>query len=197
MLNLNVSVELGDSEKNLLKKTLKCNSNDELVESLTRIAKAAFREYLEMILGKQLPTRANEIYERRLFHLLKYYYTGKIPSEAEVASMFQITQSSSRTLLRNVRAKFKYDLEEELLNTIQETLRHAVLKGDSFRVVIQCENILEELQQTVSIKAPQLDQISKVKGSAGIYNIPEDTFTLLANHFGVDLAQVEAATARE
>lgn len=122
-----------------------------------------------MILGKQLPARANEINERCLFHLMKFYFRGRIPSEAEVSALFQATQSTSRTLLRNVRTKYKYDLEEGVRFTIQETLSHAVFKSGEYRVVIQCDNILEELRQTVSVKAPKLDQIAKVKSSAGVF----------------------------
>lgn len=196
MINLSITINLTDEEMGLLRKTLTCSGDDELKASLERISEAASTEYLEMILGKQLPTRANEIHERRLFHLLKFYYRGRIPSEAEVSALFQTTQATSRTLLRNVRTKYKYDLEEEVRSTIQETLKKAVFKSGEYRVVIQCENILEELRQTVSIKAPQLDQIAKVKGSAGVYGIPVDTFELLADHFGVPLGEIAAAANR-
>lgn len=186
MLKLEIELDLGRHDVDLLFKTLGCNEEEELQSKLSQISKAATSEYLDMILGKQLPTRANEIYERRLYHLLKNYYAGKIPSEADVATLFQFKISSSKTLLRNVRTKFKYDLEEEIMNTVQDTLEKAEFEDDHFIILVQCENILEELQQTVSINAPQLDQITKVKGSAGVYKIPEDTFELLAKHYGIN-----------
>ena len=189
---LEIELALNDHEMVLLTKTLGCKNEEELYEKLSMISKSAMEEYLEMILGKQLPTRANEIQERRLYHLLKNYYTGRIPNEAEVATLFQIKLSSSKTLLRNVRTKFKYELEEAILNTIKETLTKATYSGEVFRIVVQCENILEELKQTVSINAPQLDQISKVTGSAGVYNIPEDTFDLLAKHYNIEVDSIKA-----
>lgn len=197
MVELRLSVDLSDTDKELLRKTLNCKDDEELRTSLTHIAKAASMEYLEMILGKQLPTRANEINERRLFHLLKHYFRGRIPSEAEVSALFQVTQSSSRTLLRNVRTKFKYALEEEVKFTVQEVLKEAVFKSGEYRIVVQSDNILEELRQTVSVNAPHLDQIAKVKGSAGVYGVSEDTFEVLAYHFGVDLSEITAASGRD
>lgn len=149
-----------------------------------------------MILGKQLPTRANEIHERRLFHLIKHYFKGRLPSEAEVSALFQITHTSSRTLMRNVRTKFKYELEEAVKFTARETLRNASMKQGDYRVVIQSENILEELQQIVSTNAPELEQIKRLRGSAGIYVVPEDTFELLASHFDIQLSELVVASSK-
>jgi len=197
VFELIIGVELSPEDKSLLNKTLNCETEQELKSKMAYIVEAASSEYLDMILGRQLPTRANEIHERRLFHLLKHYFRGRIPSEAEVSALFQITQSASRTLIRNVRTKFKYDLEEEVKHTIQEILKTAVWKNKEYRIVVRSENILEELQQTVSIVAPELEQITKLRGSAGIYRVPEDTFELLANQFEVDLTQIEVAVKKE
>lgn len=188
---------VGETERAVLVDVLRCCTDDEVNDAVCRIAKAALTEYMEMILGKQLPTRANEIHERRLYHLLKNYFNGRIPTEAEIASLFQMVQSSSRTLLRNVRTKYKFDLEQELSSTAISILTAAKQARDGYRVVIQSENILEELQQIVSIKAPHLDQISKVRSSVGVYSIPEDTLEVLCNHYGISLADIAAATARE
>lgn len=196
-ITLNLDDLIFEGEKNLLKNVLRCQNGEELEQALLGVGRAAMTEYLEMFLGKQLPTRADEMRERRLFHLLKHYFTGRIPNETEIATMFQLTESGSRSLLRNARTKFKFDLEEELQNTVCATLLTARQKEGDYRVVIQSENILEELRQTVSIKAPELDQISKVKNSAGVYSIPEDTFAILCANYGIDMNEIEAAANRE
>jgi hypothetical protein len=197
---LQISIDLlnliTNGEKEELKNVLGCD-DDSLKTATEGIAKAAMSEYLEMILGKQFPTRAREIKERRLFHLLKHHFIGRIPSESEVSSIFQLTESESRALLRNVRTRFKFDLKEELVFTVRETLLTATMNNGNYRVIIQSENILEELRQTVAVKAPQLDQISKVKNSAGVYNIPEDTFVVLCDQYEISLDEVEAAATRE
>ncbi len=193
---LNIEQLIGE-DKNRLKSVLDCKGDEELTHAISRIGMAAISEYLEMILGKQLPTRANEIRERKLFHLMKHYFLGKIPDETEISTLFQLTESGSRTLLRNVRTKYKYELESELHNSIVELLESANHKKSTYRVVICSDNLLEELKQMVSIKAPYLDQIAKVRNSAGVYNIPEDTFEILCQEYGVDISVFEAASTKE
>lgn len=184
------------TEIELIKIVLNCADEQELQIAIEGISRAAIYEYFEMILGKQIPTRANEFQERRLFQLLKNYFVGRIPSEAEVSSIFQLTESNSRALLRNVKTKYKFNLEQELLTTMKLTLLTSVIVGGNYRVVISSESILEELRQTVSLRAAHLDQISKVKNSAGVYNIPEDTFAVLCQHYDVNIADILAAAAR-
>lgn len=154
-------------------------------ENLERIAKAAFLEYVEMLLGKQLPRRADEIRERRLFLLLKHYFQGRIPSESVVSQMFQLTERQSSSLIRNVRVKHKFELETEVENTIRATLASAEQERDGgpYTVVITSNIILEELRQTVTRIAPTLGQILKVANAASVYLIPADTYERLVAHY--------------
>lgn len=197
-VNINLDHFVGENESRVLTGVLGCQNEEELKEKLTGISIAAIYEYLEMLLGKQMPTRANEMRERRLYLLLKHYFQTRFPSEAEVSSMFQLTESDSRRLLRNVRTKFRFELENELLNTIRSTLQSATQhSGGDYRVVITSENILEELKQKVSVIAAELDQIQKVKNSAGVFVIPEDTFNCLCDAYGINEAEAQVATAGE
>lgn len=181
MINLQLNSDfLNDEEIRKLKILFKCADNEELNVALKNISLAALTEYKEMLLGKGLPTRADEIKQHRLFHLVKHYFQGVIPTEAEVSSMFQLTETESRALIRNVRTRFRYQLEAEILNTLQNTVASAELKDDKYHVVIQSDNVLEELNRVVSTNAPQLDPISKVRGSARKYQISEDT---VRSHF--------------
>lgn len=41
---------------------------------------------------------------------------------------------------------------------------------------------MEELRHVVAVEAPQLDQIAKVRGSAGVYEIPPDTWDVIGHH---------------
>jgi hypothetical protein len=182
-------------EIDMLKNVLRCEDKEELKKEMTGITKAAINEYLDMLLGRNLPTRAREIKERRLFHLLKHYFIGRIPTEAEISSLFQMTDRSSRTLLRNVRTKFKFELKEEIENTIKTILLSVKTRGNKYIAVIKNDNLLEELKHTVAEKAPHLDQIKRVPNSAGVYFISEDTFDILCSHYGIDLDEVEAASS--
>ncbi|MCK8488280.1 hypothetical protein M0651_13965 [Paenibacillus sp. MBLB2552] len=71
-------------------------------QSLNKLCQAALTEYKEMLLGKGLPTRADEIKQHRLLHLITYFFQNSLPNEAEVSSMFQLTETEARALIRNV-----------------------------------------------------------------------------------------------
>lgn len=178
--------------KQLLSSVNKPNlDEDELKKALTKIAKASFEEYKEMILGQNLPTKANEFLERRLYHLLKRYFIDRFPNENEVISLFQQTESGSRTLLRNVRAKYKYELETSLKNTIVNILTNPSGKsGSNVKFIIRSENVLEELKQVVSLEAPELEQITKVRSSAGVYTIHMDTLEKICTHYSIPITDI-------
>lgn len=186
---------LDEQEIQKLMTLFNCQSDEEFNLALKNVTLAALTEYKEMLLGKGLPTRADEIKQHRLFHLVKHYFQGVMPTEAEVSSMFQLTETESRALIRNVRTRFRYQLEAEILNTLQQTVISAELNEDKYHVVIQSDNVLEELNRVVSTNAPQLDPITKVRGSARKYQISEDTYELLGNVLGIN--QEVAATEHE
>jgi hypothetical protein len=196
MLNIQLTNDfLNETEIEKLKILFKTEDNEEFNLALKNVALAALTEYKEMLLGKGLPTRADEIKQHRLLHLVKHYFQGVIPTETEVSSMFQLTETESRALIRNVRTRFRYQLESEILNTLQQSIVSAEFNTDVYHVVIQSDNVLEELNRLVSTNAPQLDPISKVRGSARKYQISEDTYVLLSNALGIN--QEVAVTEQE
>ncbi|NMB18828.1 MAG: hypothetical protein GX984_05170, partial [Erysipelothrix sp.] len=87
---------LDETEIQKLMTLFNCQSDEEFNLALKNVILAALTEYKEMLLGKGLPTRADEIKQHRLFHLVKHYFQGVMPTEAEVSSMFQLTETESR-----------------------------------------------------------------------------------------------------
>ncbi|MEK4186372.1 hypothetical protein [Paenibacillus sp. FSL L8-0494] len=185
-----IQVELSDDiftqdEVGKLKKLFGTETDESFIDAINAITAAAITEYKEMLLGKGLATRADEIKQHRLFHLVKHYFQGRIPTESEVSLMFQLTESESRALIRNVRTKFRYQLEEEVFSTLKLIVSSAVLSGSNYFVVIQSDNVLEELNRVISLNAPQLDPITKARGSARQYQISEDTYDLLRGYYHI------------
>lgn len=188
-VTLDLDPILGAGEIETLHRVLETEGDDgRLQEALTAISLAASEEYLEMMLGKQIPSRAQDVREHRLYLLLKRYFGNSIPSEAQIASFFQLTEAQSRSLLRNTRTKYRFDLDTALTATIQALLNTATqTEADGpYRIVITSENLLEELRHVVAVEAPQLDQISKVRGSAGVYEVPPDTWDVIRHHYGMN-----------
>lgn len=175
-------------EKEKLMILLRIHSETDFLNAVGKVALASLTEYKEMLLGNGLPTRADEIKQHRLLHLVKHYFLGTIPTEAEVSSMFQLTESESRSLIRNVRTRFRYQLESEIFNTLRATVNLAEQSGTFYKVVIQSDNVLEELNRIIAINAPNLDPITKSRNSARQYEISLDSYELLVNHFNLQAA---------
>ncbi len=175
---------LDDAERARLRVTLGCAAEEE-AEKLSRIMRAAFGEYLTMLLGTPVSNRAEEVREKRLLQLLRYYaQPNELLTEQQISAMFQLNDTEARRLLRSVRAKYRVELDARVANAAATILENAVEQdsGD-YRVQLTSENVLEALRLTVTIRAPQLDQIVKVRGSAGLYDIPPDTYAILCQEF--------------
>lgn len=153
--------------------------------ALTKVACAALTEYRDMFLGMGLPSRADEIRQHRLRHLIKRYFQGRLPSEAEVSAMFQLTQSQSRNLIRYVMTRFHSDLESELKNTLSAVVEAAQRDGEAYQVVIQSDNVLEELNRIIAITAPKCDPVTKTRNMARTYTIAPDSSAALRTYLGL------------
>jgi hypothetical protein len=177
---------LTENEKNKLMKLLGCENDDEkFAIDITKIAQASLCEYKDMLLGMGMPTRADEIRQYRLLHLIKNYFIDRLPSEAEVSSMFQLTQSKSKSLIQNAITRFRYQLENEIRNTLINNLKQAEFDKDAneYHLVIQSGNVLEELNRIIATIAPELDPIRKIRNMSRSYSISEDSFDKLKEYF--------------
>ncbi|MFA9397401.1 MAG: hypothetical protein ACERKV_03930 [Clostridiaceae bacterium] len=192
-ITLNIDENLISTEEKDRLKILFGIPNDEdnskFEEQLQNITKAALVEYKQMLLGIELPTRAEEIKQYRLLHLIEYYFHDRIPTETEVSSMFQLTNSQSKSLIKNVLSKFHFQIEEILKNTMK-----SVLKGFSstnpnreYTGIIQSDNIRDELNRIILRENPNLKLITLVRNSAAKYEIAEDSYDLLSKYFGLNV----------
>jgi hypothetical protein len=180
--------EIEKGQRGRLLAALRC-SDSELQDRLSRIANAAYEEYLEMIQGVPLPSRAVEVRERRLLHLLRKYATdGRLLTEAEIAAMFQMSEQEATRLLRDVRSHYHEELDARVTSAIREILDSAAGDGRRRRVKITSANLLDVLRSTVTSRAPDLDQVVKVRASAALYDIPADTYLMLRDAFGLSNA---------
>jgi len=166
--------------------------------AIEKITHAAIMEYKEMFLGRGLPTRADEIRQHRLLYLIKFYFQGRIPNEVEVASMFQLTETESRSLIKSVKTRFRFELLQEIRQTLRTIIESASRERETepFRVVIQSDNVLEELNQIISIQAPYAVPISKCRSTTRTYEITEDSYDILCRYLEIQTnAQQEPRNA--
>jgi hypothetical protein len=188
-----VQIEIPDDffspdERDKLYSLLRLSNETAFADALARVTLAALDEYRHMFLGIGLPSRANEIREYRLYHLIKRYFQNRIPDELEVASMFQLPISRSRNLILNVLARFRYDLEDEILNTLRSIIADAenIDDGREYRVYITSANMVDELNRIISRSGRRFRPLVRVKNEPNFYTIAPDSYDLIRQQLGMN-----------
>ena len=173
--------ELSTADKTLIKECLDLTNDDFLAAAFEKLCKTAFMEYLKMFKEKGLPTRADEVQQERLFFLLNHYFENRLPGENEISSIFQLTPSQSKTLLRNTKSRYRTKISTFINNTLLTTLNSATqpIAGQQYEFVCTSMSTVEELNSIVSRKGPTLQPIQKIKGLASKYSCAVDTYNLL------------------
>lgn len=181
-----ISIEIPENfftPEELAKLRLLFGATDEaaFAEVIQKIVLASLSEYKEMFLGMGLSSRADEIRQHRLFYLIKYFYEDTLPSEAQISSMFQLTQTRSRSLLQYTVTRFHYNLEQQTKNTLRNVVQSATHNQDrgEYHVLIESDNVLEKLNLIIGTKAPNLGGVRRVTGMSRIFRISVDSYRVL------------------
>lgn len=177
--------EFTEKDKEIIKESLNITNDTEFDSALSKIAKSALMEYKKMFIEKGLPTRADEVQQERLYFLLTNYYGNRLPSESEISSIFQLTHSQSKTLLKNTRSRYRTKIQSSIIETLRRVVENAEESDGVFKMVIQSDNVKEELNLLISQKGPKLNKLVAVRGSAGQFCCPEDTYDLLKRELGI------------
>lgn len=169
---------MNQEKKELIKKILKVDDAS-IQDTLNKIAKASFLEYLSMITETGMPNRADEIRQNRLLLLIQHYFGDNLPTEADISTIFQLTQSQSKTLLANTVSRFKHTLDSSLINTMKRVIESAENSDELYLVVINSDVVKDELNKLITQRKPTFKPITKKKGSASQFEISEDSYDLL------------------
>ncbi len=158
--------------------------NDILKDSLTKLAKAAIEEYILMLTGNTLFSKADEIKQLRLFLIIRRYFEEELPTVQEISYMFHITDTAANTLLKNVLSKYSKGLEKSLNQYIYKMLKSAKYLDKKKVMVCTSPEIMARMNQKLSTEAPSLKKVNKVFGSAGEIECSEDTYNKLKELYG-------------
>lgn len=169
-----------EGEKEKLEKFFNAYGKD-FDTAMNQVALASISEYKEMFLGRGLPSRADEIQQHRLNYLIKYFYTDVLPSESDVANMFQLTLSRSKSLIRFVLTRFHYELESKLKNTLAKTLQDGYLDDEDKDCLMNIQSwyIVEEFNRLLSMNAPKLYSVRKIQNVSSTYAVKRKTYEKL------------------
>lgn len=184
------------------------------------ISKAARTEYVEMMCGRHVYTRGSDIREYRLFLLIVIVFSGSIPSESTVASLFQITQAQSRSLIRSVLSKFGPDLEASVDQTVWRLIDKAMNDGsfkaksrwdawiermagsldwdmtapseDSLCLVVNNKALIERMNQSIATFNGGLAPVQLERNTLNRYVAPADSLVVLVREFSPVLRSKQA-----
>lgn len=174
-----------NNQRELVKKTLKIK-DENIQEALNKIGKASLTEYLKMLVEGGMPSRADESKQDRLLYLIEWYFCDSLPTESQISTIFQLTQSQSKTLLKNTVSRYRNKLDNVLVNTMKKVLEATEASKEIFLVVISSDVVKDELNMIITQNEPTFKSITKRKGSAGQYEISEDSYALLCRKIGVN-----------
>jgi hypothetical protein len=140
---------LSDEDRARLRRSLHCDSDDELDSVLAKCAQAGLTELTELFIGRKVFTRGSDFREYRLRLLLEELADSvDLFDEGNVSNLFQTTSTQSRTLIRSTLAKYQFDLESAVEKTALTALGNAWEKssGESTMLFRASRNVTEELR---------------------------------------------------
>jgi hypothetical protein len=188
IFNINFDIDLTEYEEELLGQILQLSDDEVLEEVLNEYAKASFEEYIRMFMGQKVFTRGSDFKEYRLFLIIKNALQERIPNEEKVSSLFQLTSTESRSLIRSVMSKYQYELNGAIENSLKEALESADLTVNP-HTFKGTENIITQLNRILSNIDGTLQPISKKSNTTSIYEIKPSSFNRLAEKLGIPLQQ--------
>ena len=184
-MQINFDIDISADDLAALIKVLDCPAAD-LQQVLTRHALAALHEHVECYLGRRASARGSDILEHRLVLLTRFAFGNRIPNDVKVSRLFQTTLTGSRTMIRNMLARYRGELNEASIASAKVLLEGVVWSGgngDDYRAKNPPSNMVDLLNQRLLIEDPSMKQIARVADSGGIYAINKYSYDKLCEVF--------------
>ena len=184
-MQITFDINISQPDQDALVAAIGCDANA-LNAALNGHAKAALTEYLEGYLGRRVFSRGSDFLEHRLALLIEHAMDQKIPNEAGTSRLFQTTLSASRTLIRNVLSKYRYQLQAAMSGSAKTLLEDVTWREDGgfYQAQVKATNLIELLNQRLMADDPTLKPISRLSDSVGTFAIDPNTYDLLCGGFG-------------
>lgn len=165
------------NEKEKLKELFEVQKEADFRRALNGVVLAGLEEYRDMFLGDGMPMRADDMRQFRLLYLIKHHFEHRIPNELEVSTMFQIPESRARNLIRYVLARFRYMIEQEILNTVDMIVKActASSRPDTRLMYIGADNMVEEINRIISLAGLEFHLLTRIQPGSRQYEISLDS----------------------
>jgi hypothetical protein len=186
-VQITVDLNLSEDDKNQLADVLGSSNDDvELQTTLRLYAQAALLEYVNGFLGQTSLTRGSDTREYRLFLLMKEVFKEQIPDEQKISELFHITLPQSKTLIKAVISKNRYDLKETIKASLIKTIRDGKLDDNK-----DCETsiknliIVDELNYILALKDGTLPKILRKPRTVSTYIIKASSYEAISSYLEI------------
>ena len=184
-LSITIDPDAGDVRH--LKSVFGCTTDSELDARLAGVARAAMQEHMDMFLGRGAFTRGADFKEHRLALLVEHGFAGDIPSENQVARMFQITRSAAGTLLRSMLSKYQIHLQSSLTAAVRTALASVTKDDQETLQLMRCRApaVIDRINDLVEGLGGDHPKVVPAPGLMSAYLIRTSTWEDLKTQQGV------------
>lgn len=183
---MEIIVTLTDEQKKRLKSIFSFVENYNENDILKSILESAKDEYITQFLDDGNKNSVGEIRQYRLFLLVKHVFKGKIPSEIEVASIFKIPLSSAKTLIKNMKSRYQFEMESYFKDTVKDILDvitdDDLVDDEYYKLNIRSRYMLSEMNQLIEFKDQNCEKIKRFNSVSSFYKISKKSKELLDNY---------------
>lgn len=186
-------VDLNEEDEARIAAALRVGAAD-LTATLEQLAAAALDEWLDHALARRIPARVKDGRELRLLHYTLRVNGGQLPSPDQIAGLFHLTSAEARTLYRNTRTRYAFELTQGLVDALSVALSAGKwVEGSDAPgyVQIQLDDALVEYaeQQLVARTDKPPERIAK-DDRYGMYRVPLSSLRVLCDATGLDFDTV-------
>jgi len=185
---MEIEIILSDEQRRRLRSIFSFVGNDNENDILQNILEAAKEEYIVQFLSDGNKNSLSEIRQYKLFLLVKHVFRGMIPSEVEVASIFKIPNTSAKILIKNMRSRYQFEIEQYFKETIRVILNQINVNenvnnnGGYFQLYIRSPYMLSEMNQIIELGNQNYEKIKRLDPYSSFYKISPDSRQLLVNY---------------
>jgi hypothetical protein len=182
-MQLATPLTIDDEDKEQLALALDCKP-DELPQKLVGHAQAALDEYVAMYLGRGTPTQAREIFENRLALLMTRALHDGLPSDDDVARLFNISRSQARTLLRNTISRRRFLLADTFKASAKTALEAANGVEAGFVLTLRSAYLAEGLNLELDRLNKGSPPLTPIRNQVSRYLAAPSSYDLLCAAYG-------------
>lgn len=182
-VKLNPALEVSDDDVSRLANVLGCDPKS-LGEVLAGHAQAALSEYVEMYLGRRAFSRGSDVMEHRLALLMQHALANRVPSEDQVARLFQLTLSQGRTLIRTTLSKYRFQLQTAAGASAKAVLQAAKINSaDEFVMEIKATFLADMMNQVLAAQDGRQKPVVRVRDNVSTYSTARGSYEALCKAF--------------